>query len=992
MGKRTAHVLLFIGIAYCCQGQLDQHIAFTKYTQKDGLSSFNIKKIHQDKFGFLWIATQDGLSCFDGKNFTSFNMATPGLQLIGPDIRDFLEDSAKNEIWVLAATGGISVFNTATRKLQRNIPVPVTGNNQWNSGFLKCGGHIWVSGSTGLNIYDIKTGAWLGDPGNQSAPVSNGQRFISRMITDPYGNVWCFADNNGIEIYKPLPAVKLRDIHFNERIAFYDAAFISSTALLIGSDKGLRLLNVSPGYTTIKFAASKGAMASLANRQVFAIAPHGQDILIASGDGLCRLNKDLVIVKKYTEPVPANEEAWIKSIRYIYTQNRHCLWLACRNGVAKAYLMEPAFTAFFDDKNHQQRLDNVFAIEPVNGSTVFAGLEHGLKKVDYASKDIINIDGQNSYYGIVKGPNNAVLASNQSGTFLLKNDSEIKLSTAYPEFAGLDFVQYNSVASYGDTLFVLGSESMDGVVAWNSKAHTVEVINTTSKTHKLASDIVNRVYKDKTGRLWVLSDQIISLLNSDFSVQRELSYHRSASDSVLYYFDICETKSGFWIAAYGTGLLQLDDKFNLVKVYSKANGLCDNGVYKLFNYNDSLLVVTTNNGLSTFDLVHEKFKNYYSKDGLHNDAFEENVGRFYNGLIYAGGLKGFTVIDPSKFTTNPLPPRVYFTSVTIQYKNAVSDTTDVEIGRLVIPAEWLQASIKFSAINFSAPEHVMYQYRIANQDSSWVNLGHQDFISFIGLSPGDYNLQVRAMNEDGYWSEPRQLVLTFLPKWYQAWWFKALLAIAAAGILYAVYSYRIRQVKKQQQIRKNIASDLHDDIGNTLNSVRMFTHLAETSEDKEPYFTLIKDSLKQASVGLRDMIWVLDDKRDSVDELMGRLKMFAAPLANAGGVNLFFDVPDTASRLLLGKTEKRNLLLIAKEAISNSIKYSECNTIAITFYKTDGKKTFTLSDDGKGFKTEDVASGNGLGNMRDRALQIKYTFSLQSAPGQGTKITITSKR
>jgi signal transduction histidine kinase len=302
----------------------------------------------------------------------------------------------------------------------------------------------------------------------------------------------------------------------------------------------------------------------------------------------------------------------------------------------------------------------------------------------------------------------------------------------------------------------------------------------------------------------------------------------------------------------------------------------------------------------------------------------------------------------------------------------------------------LQTTISFSGINYSNPSRTSYAYRIKELDNNWINLGTRNFVTLIGLSPSTYTLEVKAANEDGVWCEPKTLTLTFLPKWYQTALFKAAVILFAGGIFYAFYRYRITQLKKQQQIRHEIASDLHDDIGATLNSVKIFTTLAETSPNKEEYFQQIRESINTAYSGLRDMIWVLDDTGDTVEDLLKRIKQFAQPFANANNIHVHFSSGD-ADILELNKTEKRNLLLIAKEAINNCIKYANCKNVHVTVTKEDRKIKLVMKDDGCGFDEKEITYGHGLRNIRERARQINYTASIFSEKGQGTTIEVVKK-
>ncbi len=283
-----------------------------------------------------------------------------------------------------------------------------------------------------------------------------------------------------------------------------------------------------------------------------------------------------------------------------------------------------------------------------------------------------------------------------------------------------------------------------------------------------------------------------------------------------------------------------------------------------------------------------------------------------------------------------------------------------------------------------------YQYKIKEIDTGWNNIGNRNFVTLIGLAPGAYHLQVMAANEDDIWSAPIELTLLFLPKWYQTWWFKALMVLLLMSILYTLYRYRLAQVKKEQAIRQRIAGDLHDDIGSTLNSVKVFANLAlMRPEDNSSYLIQLKEGVQSAIVGVRDMVWVLDDKQDTLDHLLSRIEQFISPLAAAQGIQLVKSIDPSLAERILEKEEKRNLYLIIKEALNNSIKYAEASTLQLLITKLPHDKySITIQDNGKGFHTETVQKGNGLNNLHYRAQQIKYGIEVVSSHGKGTTIIL----
>ena len=144
-------------------------------------------------------------------------------------------------------------------------------------------------------------------------------------------------------------------------------------------------------------------------------------------------------------------------------------------------------------------------------------------------------------------------------------------------------------------------------------------------------------------------------------------------------------------------------------------------------------------------------------------------------------------------------------------------------------------------------------------------------------------------------------------------------------------------------------------------------------------------------MSLRDMIWVLDDSLDTVDELITRLKQFAIPVSAASNIEAIIKANSEVNNRQLTKEEKRNLFLICKEAINNSIKYSGANKIDVGITASGKKTQIVVADNGKGFNVDEVKKGYGLKNMQYRAGQIKYEVILNSALNEGTQIIIQPK-
>jgi signal transduction histidine kinase len=174
-----------------------------------------------------------------------------------------------------------------------------------------------------------------------------------------------------------------------------------------------------------------------------------------------------------------------------------------------------------------------------------------------------------------------------------------------------------------------------------------------------------------------------------------------------------------------------------------------------------------------------------------------------------------------------------------------------------------------------------------------------------------------------------------------------------------------------------VAGDLHDELGSTLNSVKIFANLALLEKDNTTHLEKIKESTQSAISGVKDIIWVLDDKRDTLDHLLGRIDQFARPICEAAGIS-YKQQSGGNENYKLGKEEKRNLYMIIKESINNSIKYSDCTLIELLIKNTGGKLNISISDNGKGFDKDKIASGYGLRNIVHRSKEIEYHAEINS--------------
>ncbi len=301
-------------------------------------------------------------------------------------------------------------------------------------------------------------------------------------------------------------------------------------------------------------------------------------------------------------------------------------------------------------------------------------------------------------------------------------------------------------------------------------------------------------------------------------------------------------------------------------------------------------------------------------------------------------------------------------------------------------------SLSFSPLNFAPAAKNQFRYRLLGINQNWVNNGTNNRLVFVDLQPNTYQLEVSIGTNHGVWSKkPYLITFTIEPSFIETIWFKLLILMCLSLIAYVFYRYRINQILKIEQLRTEISADLHDDVGATLSSISILStlvqHQVKDSPTAQKYLNTILEDTSSLQNKLEEIVWSLRSDRDTVGQLTARIRRIGAEIFEAKGINYEFEVDDSIAHLKLSMDFRRNLLLIAKEAVNNLVKYSECKQVKISILKVKGNLELIVQDDGKGFENTNI-EGNGLRNMRARANKMKGKLTVYSKIGVGTEVKL----
>jgi signal transduction histidine kinase len=360
---------------------------------------------------------------------------------------------------------------------------------------------------------------------------------------------------------------------------------------------------------------------------------------------------------------------------------------------------------------------------------------------------------------------------------------------------------------------------------------------------------------------------------------------------------------------------------------------------------------------------------------------------------------GIARIRPERVRMNNVPPPVYLQSVRV---NGVGYEGDE--GRVTSTPGRARLEFRFVGISLSAPDKVTYRARFEGLDNSWRELGDQRVASYEAVPPGKYNFEVIAINGDGIASSvPARIAVVIKPHfWETAWFFISvgglILCIAVAvGWFVArmrlkkrIQALKVRNAKEGERAR--IARDLHDDLGASLTEISILAALA--AEDAEvsplrPSLDQLSSKAKQVVSSLDEIVWAVNPREDTLRSLIDYIAAFAFEFLDSARIPLRLDVARGAPEIKLPTSRRHGVFLAAREALNNIVKHSGATEVMLRIAHADGLLEIQIDDNGCGFEPEYAAGGNGLGNLKQRMIDVGGDCRIESRRHHGTTVFLT---
>ena len=1013
-----------------------------------GLSQNTIHYIIQDKQGFMWFATEDGLDKYDGYNFKIFKNIPNNKNSISDNFIWTLYQDRSGTFWVGTNSGGLCKFDRMLEQFDnyKNNPNDSTSlsSNNVRAIFEDDSGNLWIGTEGGglneLNKKDKTFKHYRFDPDD---PHSLSNDIVLSIYEDKEGTLWVGTDG-GLDRFNKAAGNFQRfyyvpndpnSISNNVVLSLYEDR---SGGFWVGTLFGLNYFDKKNGKF-YRYFSNEDISSSLDNGRINSMLEDETGTLwVATGGGLYQFDRKKKKFISFTHNPSHSSSLSNNNILSLYEDNSGIIWIGtAEGGIIKFDRERMKFKHYMYDPTNPNSLsyNTVRSLyQDKNGILWIGTLGGGLNRLDRKTNKYTHyLYNANNHFSL---DNNSVISiyRDKAGTLWVGtwggglnkaiggSDKNIKFEHYLTNSSSKNSISNNIVqAIYEDRQGRFWIGTGIGLDILDRKTGKFYSFTNNYKDSNSISDnqVQSCIKEDMSGNLWIGTWNGLNKLDlSKVPVKppfNHLKFHRyhhiagkqsSLSDNRV--ISIYEDKDGtLWFGTYGGGLNKLtvsQQKLNNGNArfinYSIKDGLASNIVYGILGDEEGNLWLSTDNGLSKFNPKTETFRNYFESDGLQGNQFFWGASfKGINGELFFGGTNGLNAFYPSTLKDNKHIPPIVITDFQIFNKPVEVGSKDSPLDRSIFETRKIKLtynqnvfSIEFAALDFTAPNKNQYEYMMEGFDKNWVKSGNRRFVTYTNLDPGTYIFRVKGSNNDGIWNNKgTSLKIVILPPFWRTWWFIIISVLVIGGVIVMFITYRVKNLLDIERLRTKLAADLHDNIGSSLTEISILSEvitkkLDSVGDDIKKSLKMISDNSRNLIDNMSDIVWLVNPNRDSLYDLILRLRDTYTELSSYASISFRSENLKSLEKVSLSMEHRQHLYLIFKEGINNCITHSECTEISLDAFIKGKRLEMVLKDNGTGFKINNDYNGNGLSNMKHRAKSIGGEIVINSKIGEGTTL------
>ena len=1011
---------LLLPSGFVCQLSAER-LPTTVFTMTDGLPHRVVSRVVADSRGFLWVCSRRGLSRFDGGRFFTYGSAE-GLPVTS--VNDFLETS-RGEYWAATNGGGVCRLNTS----------PAEQGGRPASRFSQCAEGATPETARVNRLHEDRAGRiWAGTDGGLFRLVEAGGKprlepvaldlpnhpdralQIWAFAEDPAGVLWIGTSAGLARRVEHLPATHYRIQPMRGSDHVYALLIDRHRRIWIGHERGLVVFREDDAHRTgararqLPATRSPSGAAALAlglgdavryttadglpSQLILALHQSGEkETWIGTSRGLVRFDGE-----RFVTVTAGDTVQHVSAITEDLSRN---LWLAGVGGVVR--LARAGFIRYTEaDGLANEVIRSVFE-DRAGVLQVVAGLGF-IHRFD-GTRFVATWPARSTNGRTLETTVPAL--QDRMGEWWIAGDAGLhrfpRATRAEELFKARPKAIYTTRDGLaGDDIFRLFEDSRGDI--WIARRAPTRAILTrwdraTATFHRYFDQDGLPGFsrpisfgEDRAGNVWVgfWGGGVARYSGGRFHLFTPAEGIPAGSITAIY----SHANGDLWIGSSSDGVVRVDDvdtaRLRFIR-YTTAEGLSSDSVYSITADRSGRVYIGMFSGIDRLDVSTGVIRHYALPDNLASSE----VSLAYcdrNDTLWFGSERGLATLIPG--TDDPItPPSMYIGGLRVSGEPyAVSELGDEAISDIELAARQNHVQIDFFSISAEAP--VRYQYKLEGADRDWTRPIDARSVTFPSLSPGRYRFLVRAISADGLTSAPANVEFRILPPLWHRWWFLTGAALLLALAAYGLHRLRLGRVVELERMRMCIATDLHDDIGSSLTQIAILSEVAERRMERpdpalaEPISRVSRIS-RELVDSMNEIVWAINPRRDRLQDLVARMRRFAADMLTGRHIALSFRAP-AVEDVPIAADVRRQSFLIFKEAIHNAVRHSRCRDVQVTLAFQSRRLLVTVVDNGDGFDDRHPAvEGHGLRSMQARARDLGGTIEIVSTPGRGTTVHVS---